>query len=82
MKANGFTECYIRVLVTRGVGSLGIDPNKCSNPSLVIIADLIQVYAKEMFEKGINVITSSVLRMHPSALSPRIKMSVGLTGLP
>src|SRR5256885_225038 len=73
VKANGFNECYIRVVVTRGVGSLGIDPNKCANPSLIIIADLIQVYAKEMFEKGITVITSSVLRMHPSALSPRIK---------
>ncbi len=73
VKANNFNECYIRVLVTRGVGSLGIDPNKCANPSLVIIADIIQVYPKEMFEKGIAVITASVLRMHPSALSPRIK---------
>src|SRR5947207_10815691 len=73
VKANGFNECYIRVVVTRGVGSLGIDPNKCANPSLIVIADLIQVYPKEMFEKGISVITSSVLRMHPSALSPRIK---------
>jgi len=73
VKANGFNECYIRVVVTRGIGSLGIDPNKCANPSLIVIADLIQVYPKEMFEKGIAVITSSVLRMHPSALSPRIK---------
>ena len=73
VKANGFNECYIRVVVTRGVGSLGIDPNKCANPSLIVIADLIQVYPKEMFEKGIAVITASTLRMHPSALSPRIK---------
>src|SRR5947208_13440669 len=73
VKANGFNECYIRVVVTRGVGSLGIDPNKCANPSLIVIADLIQVYPKEMFEKGISVITASTLRMHPSALSPRIK---------
>ena len=73
VKANGFNECYIRVVVTRGVGSLGIDPNKCSNPSLIVIADLIQVYPREMFEKGIAVITASTLRMHPAALSPRIK---------
>ncbi|HEV8607226.1 MAG TPA: branched-chain-amino-acid transaminase [Tepidisphaeraceae bacterium] len=73
VKANGFNECYIRVLVTRGVGSLGIDPNKCANPSLIIIADIVQVYPREMFEKGIAVITASTLRMHPSALSPRIK---------
>ena len=73
VEANGFNECYIRVVVTRGMGSLGIDPNKCGNPSLIVIADLIQVYPKEMFEKGISVITASTLRMHPSALSPRIK---------
>ena len=73
VEANGFNECYIRVVVTRGMGSLGIDPNKCANPSLIVIADLIQVYPKEMFEKGISVITASTLRMHPSALSPRIK---------
>lgn len=73
VKANGFNECYIRVVVTRGVGSLGIDPTKCANPSLIVIADLIQVYPREMFEKGIAVITASTLRMHPSALSPRIK---------
>jgi branched-chain amino acid aminotransferase len=73
VKANGFTECYVRVVVTRGVGSLGIDPNKCANPSLIIIADLIQVHAREMYEKGIAVITSSIIRTHPNALSPRIK---------
>jgi branched-chain amino acid aminotransferase len=73
VKANGFTECYVRVVVTRGAGSLGIDPNKCANPSLFIIADLIQVHAREMYEKGIAVITSSIIRTHPNALSPRIK---------
>jgi branched-chain amino acid aminotransferase len=73
VKANGFTECYVRVVVTRGVGGLGIDPLKCANPSLFIIADLIQVHAREMYEKGIAVITSSIIRTHPNALSPRIK---------
>jgi len=73
VKANGFTECYVRVVVTRGAGSLGIDPSKCASPSLFIIADLIQVHAREMYEKGIAVITSSIIRTHPNALSPRIK---------
>ncbi|HEY8667100.1 MAG TPA: branched-chain-amino-acid transaminase [Tepidisphaeraceae bacterium] len=73
VKANGFTDCYIRLIVTRGVGALGIDPNKCANPSVIVISDLIQLYPKEMYQKGIAVITASVIRNHPNALSPRIK---------
>jgi branched-chain amino acid aminotransferase len=73
VKANGFTDCYIRAVVTRGVGSLGIDPSKCAAPSIFIIADVIQVHPTEMYEKGMAVITSSVIRNHPNALSPRIK---------
>jgi len=73
VKANGFTDCYVRVVVTRGAGSLGIDPNKCANPSVFIIADLIQMHSRELYEKGIAVITSSIIRTHPNALSPRIK---------
>ncbi|HYO08514.1 MAG TPA: branched-chain-amino-acid transaminase [Tepidisphaeraceae bacterium] len=73
VKANNFTDCYIRAVVTRGVGFLGIDPNKCKNPSVFIIADTIQVYPKELYEKGMAVITSSIIRNHPQALSPRIK---------
>src|SRR3954454_11719119 len=52
VKANNFVDCYVRVLVTRGVGSLGIDPRNCKNPSVAIIADTIQVYPKELYEKG------------------------------
>jgi branched-chain amino acid aminotransferase len=73
VKANNFTDCYIRAVVTRGVGFLGIDPNKCKSPSVFIIADSIQVYPKELYEKGMAVITSSIIRNHPAALSPRIK---------
>jgi len=72
-KANGFTDCYIRAVVTRGVGDLGIDPKKSHKPSVFIIADLIALYPKEMYEKGIAVITSSYIRNHPNACSPRIK---------
>jgi branched-chain amino acid aminotransferase len=73
VKANGFADCYIRLVVTRGAGTLGIDPARCATPSIIIIADLIQVHAKEAYEKGIAVITSSIIRVHPNALSPRIK---------
>jgi branched-chain amino acid aminotransferase len=73
VKVNNFTDCYIRAVVTRGVGSLGIDPNRCKSPSVFIIADSIQLFPKELYEKGMAVITSSIIRNHPAALSPRIK---------
>jgi branched-chain amino acid aminotransferase len=73
VRANNLTECYIRAVVTRGVGSLGIDPAKCPTPSVFIIADQISVFPKETYEKGIAVITASTIRMNPAALSPRIK---------
>ena len=72
-KANSFTDCYIRLLVTRGVGYLGLNPNKCANPSVFIITDTIEMYPKEVYEKGMAVITSSVVRNHPNALPARVK---------
>jgi branched-chain amino acid aminotransferase len=72
-KANGFTDCYIRLVVTRGVGSLGLGPDRCETPSVFIIADSIALYPKEMYEKGMPVITSSIIRNHPNALSARVK---------
>jgi branched-chain amino acid aminotransferase len=73
VRANSLTDCYIRLIVTRGIGPLGIDPYKCPTPSVIVIADSIAVYPREMYEKGIAVITASIIRNHPSALSPRIK---------
>jgi branched-chain amino acid aminotransferase len=72
-RANGFTDCYIRAVITRGIGTLGIDPAKCQKPSVFIIADLISVYPREMYDKGMAVITASVMRNHPNAISPRVK---------
>jgi branched-chain amino acid aminotransferase len=72
-KANSFTDCYVRLIVTRGVGYLGLNPNKCASPSVIIITDTIEMYPPEMYQKGMSVITSSVIRNHPSSLSPRIK---------
>jgi branched-chain amino acid aminotransferase len=73
VKANNFTDCYIRLVVTRGVGYLGLNPNKCPRPSVIVIADTIELYPKEMYERGMSVITASVIRNHPNALSPRVK---------
>src|SRR5687768_4954516 len=73
VKANNFTDCYIRAVVTRGPGYLGLNPNKCPKPSVFIIADTIEMFSKEVYEKGMAVITASVIRNHPNALSPRIK---------
>jgi branched-chain amino acid aminotransferase len=73
IKINNFSDCYIRLVLTRGVGYLGLNPNKCPNPSVIIIADTIELYPAEMYEKGMYIITSSVVRTHPNSLSPRLK---------
>ena len=67
MRANGFSDCYIRLVVTRGVGYLGLNPKKCPTPSVIIIADTIEMYPPEMYEKGMSIITASVIRNHPNA---------------
>ncbi|MHC4878203.1 MAG: branched-chain-amino-acid transaminase [Planctomycetota bacterium] len=73
VKANGITDGYVRLVVTRGAGSLGLDIRKTSNPQIIIIADTITLYPEEIYENGMRLITSSTLRNHPGALSPRIK---------
>jgi branched-chain amino acid aminotransferase len=73
IKANDFTDCYIRLVATRGVGSLGLNPTRCGRPSIFVITDLLELYPREMYEKGMAVITSSVVRNHPNALPPRVK---------
>jgi len=73
LATNGIKDGYIRLVVTRGAGALGLDPNKCSDPQIIIIADHIQLYPKEMYENGLEIITASTIRNHSAALSPRIK---------
>jgi branched-chain amino acid aminotransferase len=70
---NKIDDGYIRLVVTRGAGTLGLDPNRCSNPQVIIIADAIALYPKELYEKGLEIVTVSVQRTHPAALNPRIK---------
>lgn len=71
--ANGIRDGYIRVVVTRGAGALGLDIKKTSDPQVIIIADTIQLYPQELYEKGLEIITASTIRNHPQALNPRIK---------
>jgi branched-chain amino acid aminotransferase len=73
VRTNGVVDGYIRVVVTRGAGTLGLDPNRCSNPQVIIIADAIALYPPELYEKGLEIVTVSVQRSHPAALNPRIK---------
>ncbi len=73
VQTNAIDDGYIRAIVTRGVGTLGLDPNRCSNPQVIIIADTIALYPQEMYENGLEIVTASVIRNHPAALSPRIK---------
>ncbi len=71
--ANGLSDGYVRLVVTRGAGSLGLDIRKTSNPQVIIIADTITLYPSELYETGMNLVTASTIRNHPAALSPRIK---------
>jgi branched-chain amino acid aminotransferase len=71
--ANDLKEGYVRLVISRGGGSLGLDPRRTSNPQVVIIADTITLYPAEMYEHGLKLITASTLRNHPQALSARIK---------
>ncbi len=71
--ANGIQDGYVRAVVTRGAGTLGLDPNRCSNPQVIIIADAIALYPDELYEMGLEIVTVSVIRNHPAALNARIK---------
>jgi len=71
--ANKLVDGYIRLVVTRGAGSLGLDIRRTSHPMVIIIADTISLYPEEMYEKGMEIVTASTIRNHPGALSPRIK---------
>jgi branched-chain amino acid aminotransferase len=73
LAVNGIADGYIRVVVTRGVGTLGLDPNRCQSPQVIVITDLISLYPDELYQKGLEIITVSTMRNHPAALSPRIK---------
>src|ERR1041385_7788800 len=73
LKANGLSDGYIRLVVTRGSGPLGLNPYQCKQPVVFVIADTIQLYPREMYDNGLEIVTASTIRNHPAALSPRVK---------
>jgi len=73
VEANEITDGYIRLILTRGVGNLGLNPLICKNSKLVIIADKIQLYPEEFYEKGLKVISATTVRNHPLAIPPQAK---------
>lgn len=73
VRRNELVDGYIRLVVTRGAGPLGIDPFKCSDPQIIIIADSITLYPETYYENGLELVTASTIRNHPAALSARVK---------
>ncbi len=73
LRANTLSNAYIRVVVTRGVGDLGLDPRKCRQPTIFIIADKIVLYPDAVYKKGMEIITVPTPRNLPEALNPQIK---------
>jgi branched-chain amino acid aminotransferase len=72
-RANSVEDGYIRLVVTRGVGDLGLDPRSCPKPTVFIIAGDIQLYPEELYERGLSLITCSTRRNSPASLDPGIK---------
>jgi len=93
LRKNKLKDAYIRLVVSRGEGDLGLDPRKCPHPQIIIITDKISIYPEELYEKGLEIAVVSTRRNIPSALNPRIKslnylnnilakIEVNLQGLP
>ena len=72
-RANKTRDGYVRLVVTRGVGGLGLNPYQCKKPQVIVIASKIQLYPKELYERGMRMVTSGTLRNHTEAVSPNIK---------
>jgi len=72
-RRNKLKEGYVRLLVTRGIGTLGLNPNSCKSPSVVVIAGKIQLYPPALYEKGMEIVTVPTVRNLHSALNPAIK---------
>ena len=73
VEANDVIDGYIRLVVTRGIGTLGLNPFICENASVFIIADNIQLYPEELYETGMKIISATTVRNHPLAIPPQVK---------
>src|SRR6266481_6314266 len=73
IRQNDLRDGYIRLIVTRGVGNLGLNPEQCKNPSVIIIAATIALYHEDFYRKGLNIITVATRRSNPASLNPAVK---------
>lgn len=73
LQSNRLSNAYIRLVVTRGVGDLGLDPKKCKKPTVIIITDKIILYPDELYRNGLEIITVPTVRNLPEALNPQLK---------
>lgn len=73
LQKNQFKDAYIRVVVTRGVGDLGLDPAKCPRPSIFVITDKITLYPESLYKNGLDIITVPTVRNLPEAINPAVK---------
>jgi branched-chain amino acid aminotransferase len=73
LRVNHLNNAYIRLVVTRGEGDLGLDPRKCGQPTVVVIADTITLYPQKLYDRGLELITVATQRNVPEALNPQIK---------
>lgn len=73
LRKNNFDSAYIRLVVSRGVGDLGLDPAKCPKAQVIVITEQLALFPKEFYEKGLDVVTVSTRRNRPDVLSPAIK---------
>jgi len=72
-RRNKIRDGYIRLVVTRGIGTLGLNPNRCKRPSVIVIADRIQLYSPALYQRGMEIITVPTVRNLHSAVNPAIK---------
>jgi branched-chain amino acid aminotransferase len=73
LNINDIKDGYVRLIITRGAGSLGLDPRKTTDPQIIVIADSISLYPPELYEHGLKIVTAGTMRNHPAALNPRVK---------
>ena len=73
VRRNGMKDAYIRLVVSRGAGDLGLDPRRCSKPTIIIIVEKLAIFPKEQYETGLRIITVPTRRNTPDALNPKIK---------
>ncbi|MBM7662118.1 branched-chain amino acid aminotransferase [Bacillus mesophilus] len=73
LRKNNFKDAYIRLVISRGSGDLGLDPRKCKTPNIVVIAEQLALFPQELYEKGITMVTVPTRRNRPDILSPKVK---------